>query len=338
MNEFSVTQLNTYIKSVFAAEEMLHNISVVGEVDGISVRGTAVWFSLKDRDAVISCVCWDKTRFVNIANGDKVSARGTVDYWNKAGKINFTVAFAAKFGVGDLLEQLRLLTEKLKAEGLFDKKKPLPSAVKRVGVITSRGGAVIHDIISVTRRRNKTVDIVLFPAAVQGDTAQDEILRGLEYFSTAKTVDIVIIARGGGAKEDLAVFNREPVARAVAGCPLPIVSAIGHETDTTLVDFVADLRAPTPSAAAEMVVPELRTDREIVIGFWSQMKNIILNKLQQLRAEVKNYENMLYLGLVSVTKNGKPVKSVRDVKINDDLLLRLNDGIINTKVVDKGGK
>jgi exodeoxyribonuclease VII large subunit len=338
MNEISVTQLNNYIKSVFVAEEMLHNISVVGEVDGISVRGSAVWFSLKDRDAVISCVCWDKTRFRGVENGDKVTARGTVDYWNKAGKINFTVAFAAKFGVGDLLEQLRQLTEKLKAEGLFDRKKPLPARVRRIGVITSRGGAVIHDIISVTRRRNRAVDIVLFPASVQGDAAEGEILRGIDYFSTAKTVDIVIIARGGGAKEDLNAFNSESVARAVAGCPLPVISAIGHETDTTLTDFVADLRAPTPSAAAEMAVPELKTNREIVTGLWRQIKNAVLNKFERLRAEIKNYENMLYLGLVTITKNGIPVKSVREVKINDDLLLRLNDGIIKAKVTDKNGK
>lgn len=317
---------------------MLHNISVAGEVDGISVRGNAVWFSLKDRDAVISCVCWDRTRFRDIMNGDRVTARGTVDYWNKAGKINFTVVFAVKFGVGDLLEQLRQLTEKLKAEGLFNKKKPLPAAVKRIGVITSSGGAVIHDIISVTRRRNKAVDIVLFPASVQGDTAEEEILRGIEYFSTARTVDIVIIARGGGAKEDLGVFNKESIARAVAGCPLPIVSAIGHETDTTLTDFVADLRAPTPSAAAEMVVPELKTDREVVVGLWKQIKNTILNKFERLRAEVKNYENMLYLGLVTITKNGKAVKHAKEVNINDDLLLRFNDGIIKAKVTDKNGK
>lgn len=329
--ELSVTQLNNYIKSVFVAEEMLHNVLLNGEVSGASVRGNGVWFTLRDREASIPCVCWDQTR-CKVKNGDQVTIRGTVDYWHKAGKINFNVHALVKTGAGDLLEQLKALTDKLKSEGLFDKKKAMPAKVKRIGVVSSRYGAVIHDIMTVTARRNPTVDIVLYPAAVQGENAAREICAGVSYFNRTQAVDLIIVARGGGSNEDLSCFNTESVARAVAGSVLPIVAAVGHETDFTLVDYVADLRAPTPSAAAEMVIPELISQRDVVLRLWSQMKYAITSRLQQVRTQALGFMNLFPKDFVAVAKDGQMVKSVHDVQPKDKLQICFNDGRIGVTV------
>lgn len=329
--ELSVTQLNNYIKSVFVAEEMLHNVLLQGEVSGASVRGSGVWFTLRDREAAIPCVCWDKTRCV-VKDGDQVTLRGSVDYWQKAGKINFNVQTLVKTGAGELLEQLKALTEKLRKEGLFNKKKALPTKVKRIGVVSSRYGAVIHDIMNVTKRRNPAVDIVLYPAAVQGENAAREICAGISYFNRTRQVDLVIVARGGGSNEDLSCFNLESVARAVAGSELPIVAAVGHETDFTLVDYVADLRAPTPSAAAEMVVPELVSEKDVVVRLWSQMKYAITSRLEQIRTRALGFMNLFPKDFVAVAKDGQVVKSIHAIKPKDKLQICFNDGRIGVTV------
>ncbi len=329
--ELSVTQLNNYIKSVFVAEEMLHNVLLTGEVSGASVRGNGVWFTLRDREATIPCVCWEQSRCA-VKNGDQVTVRGTVDYWQKAGKINFNVHALVKTGAGDLLEQLKALTEKLKKEGLFDKKKAMPAKVKRIGVVSSRYGAVIHDIMNVTKRRNPSVDIVLYPAAVQGENAVREVCAGIDYFNHTKNVDLIIVARGGGSNEDLSCFNTENIARAVAGSELPIVAAVGHETDFTLVDYVADLRAPTPSAAAEMVIPELISQKDVVLRLWSQMKYSITSRLQQVRTQALGFLNLFPKDFVAVAKDGQVVKSVRDLHPKDKLQICFNDGRIGVTV------
>ena len=329
--ELSVTQLNNYIKSVFVAEEMLHNVLLNGEVSGASLRGNGVWFTLRDLEASIPCVCWDQSR-CQVKNGDQVTVRGTVDYWQKAGKINFNVHALVKTGAGDLLEQLKALTEKLKSEGLFDKKKAMPAKVKRIGVVSSRYGAVIHDIMTVTKRRNPVVDIVLYPAAVQGENAVREICAGIAYFNRTQNVDLIIVASGGGSNEDLSCFNTENVARAVAGSTLPIVAAVGHETDFTLVDYVADLRAPTPSAAAEMVIPELVSQKEVVLRLWSQMKYAITSRLQQVRTQALGFLNLFPKDFVAVAKDGQVVKSVRDLHPKDKLQICFNDGRIGVTV------
>lgn len=329
--ELSVTQLNNYIKSVFVAEEMLHNVLLTGEVSGASVRGNGVWFTLRDREATIPCVCWEQSRCA-VKNGDQVTVRGTVDYWQKAGKINFNVHALVKTGAGDLLEQLKALTEKLKKEGLFDKKKAMPAKVKRIGVVSSRYGAVIHDIMNVTKRRNPSVDIVLYPAAVQGENAVREVCAGIDYFNRTKNVDLIIVARGGGSNEDLSCFNTENIARTVAGSELPIVAAVGHETDFTLVDYVADLRAPTPSAAAEMVIPELISQRDVVLRLWSQMKYSITSRLQQVRTQALGFLNLFPKDFVAVAKDGQVVKSVRDLHPKDKLQICFNDGRIGVTV------
>ncbi len=329
--ELSVTQLNNYIKSVFVAEEMLHNVLLTGEVSGVSIRNNGVWFTMRDHDAAVPCVCWEASR-CPVKDGDKVTVRGSVDYWQKAGKINFNVHALVKTGTGDLLAQLKALTDKLKAEGLFDRKRTLPTKVKRLGVVSSPYGAVIHDIITVAKRRNPSVDIVLYPATVQGEGAARELVAGIEYFSNHQTVDVVILARGGGSSEDLSVFNTESVARAVANCRLPVVTAVGHETDVTLVDYVADVRAATPSAAAELVVPELLSRKDQVRQLWSQLRYLITSRLTVARGVAQNFLHIFPKDFVAVAKNGQVVKSAKQVKPKDKLQICFSDGKIGVTV------
>lgn len=329
--ELSVTQLNNYIKSVFVAEEMLHNVLLTGEVSGVSVRGNGVWFTMRDREASVPCVCWEQSR-CPVKDGDQVTVRGTVDYWQKAGKINFNVHALVKTGAGELLAQLKALMAQLKQEGLFDRKKPLPTKVQRIGVVTSAYGAVIHDIMTVTKRRNPAVDIVLYPAAVQGENAAKEIAAGIAYFNRVRSVDVIIVARGGGSSDDLSCFNLESIARAVAGSTLPIVAAVGHETDFTLVDYVADLRAATPSAAAELVVPEVVSKKELVTRIWQQLKTMIVGRLQTVRSQARGFLNIFPPDFVAVAKNGKVIKSVKQIKPKDKLQICFNDGRIGVTV------
>lgn len=329
--ELSVTQLNNYIKSVFVAEEMLHNVLLTGEVSGVSIRNNGVWFTMRDHDAAVPCVCWEASR-CPVKDGDKVTVRGSVDYWQKAGKINFNVHALVKTGTGDLLAQLKALTDKLKAEGLFDRKRTLPTKVKRLGVVSSPYGAVIHDIITVAKRRNPSVDIVLYPATVQGEGAARELVAGIEYFSNHQTVDVVILARGGGSSEDLSVFNTESVARAVANCRLPVVTAVGHETDVTLVDYVADVRAATPSAAAELVVPELLSRKDQVRQLWSQLRYLITSRLTVARGVAQSFLHIFPKDFVAVAKNGQVVKSAKQVKPKDKLQICFSDGKIGVTV------
>ena len=282
----SVAQLNNYIKAVFDAEDMLHNVEVIGEISGANPRGSAIYFSLKDQDASIPCVYFMNSGGARpphpLLDGQKVVARGTVSYWHKAGKISFIVNRITEFGMGSIMQLFQQLQEKLRAEGLFDTaaKKQIPDNVKRIGVVTSRTGAVLHDIITVARRRNPNVDIVLVPTRVQGTSAEIDIARAIEILSNA-TVDVIIVARGGGSAEDLAPFNTETVARAVFASKIPVISAVGHETDFTLIDFVADLRAPTPSAAAELCVREITTDRDRALSAWQTIRANVWRKLDR---------------------------------------------------------
>lgn len=274
----SVSQLNTYIKQIFEAEELLFNISVKGEISGLKVPSKELaFFDLKDENSLIHCVCFEESVFKFFKNGDLVVARGTPKFYPKGGRLDFNVNKITHFGQGDLYLKFLQLKEKLTDEGLFDSKhkKNLPENIKRIGVITSETGAVIEDIINVATRRNPSVDIVIFPAKVQGIGAETEIVKGIEFFSEYN-VDVIIIARGGGSFEDLNVFNSEIIARSAFKCPKPLVSAIGHETDFTILDFVADVRAPTPSAAAELVVSDIK-EKHLIFKHQSMKLNTLMN-------------------------------------------------------------
>lgn len=281
----TVTQLNTYLKQVFDAEEMLHGISVFGEISGWTIiRGTA-YFTLKDASSMLSCVCFSADKFIEFKNGDSVMLIGSVTYYTKSGKLNFNVIRIERYGENILYQQFLELKNRLEALGYFgdDIKKPMPQNIRRIGVVSSEEGAVIQDIINIRTRRNASIDIVLYPVKVQGVNAEKEIAHGIEVLDKYD-IDVIVVARGGGSFEDLAPFNTEIVAKAVFNCSKPLVSAVGHETDYTIIDFCSDLRAPTPSAAAEILCCDLeerkRKYANIVSHLYKLSSNYISNKKQ----------------------------------------------------------
>lgn len=282
MEAMTVSQLNGYIKNIFDAEELLHNIPVVGEVFGVSTSRQITYFSLKDENATISCVCFYPAIASLIQEGKRVIITGSPNYYVKGGKLSFNVTRVEELGQGKLYEEFLKLKAKLEMEGLFDSlhKKPIPKSIKRIGVITSKDGAVIQDIKNVTWRRNPNVDIVLYPVKVQGINAEYDIANAIDKMSNYENVDVIIVARGGGSLEDLSAYNTEVVARATYNCDKPIVSAVGHEVDFTIIDFVSDLRAPTPSAAAEILTFNLYDKRQEITALTQRFVFNATNYLQ----------------------------------------------------------
>ena len=260
MNTITVTKFNNYVKNIFNAEELLHNINIVGEVFGVSFSKSATYFSIKDEESSLPCVCFYAELSGQFQEGEQVVVTGSPNFYTKSGRFNFVVSKVEKAGQGLLFQKFVELKEKLSREGLFDEahKKKMPESIKRIGVVTSKEGAVIQDIKNVTWRRNPSIDIVLYDTKVQGNDAEKEICAGINFFSTYDKVDVVIVARGGGSMEDLSAYNTEEVARTTYACQKPIISAVGHETDFTIIDFVSDLRAPTPSAAAELLTKDTK--------------------------------------------------------------------------------
>ena len=258
LKTLSVSELSHYVSSVFEAEELLHNVKVYGEVSGLSfVRGN-LYFSLKDENALIPCIMFGLNSNT-IKEGDQILATGTIKYYAKGGKLNLYVTAAVPYGSGILYQKFIELKNKLEQEGVFSSKykKQLPDEIKKVGVITSKTGAVVHDIQTVAHRRNPTLNIDVYPAKVQGSLAEQTIIKGLRYFDKQEDVDVIIIARGGGSIEDLQPFNTEVLARAIIQTSKPVISAVGHETDFTICDFASSVRAATPSEGAELVSKNL---------------------------------------------------------------------------------
>ena len=285
-NIVSISQFSNYIKGIFEAEYLLQNICVYGEVSSYNISNGIAYFTLKDENALLNCVMFSPKEKPNI--GDVIIAKGSPNYYIKGGRFSFNVTHIMPYGKGVLYEKFLMLKSKLEGKGYFDldRKKPLPERVKRIGVVTSATGAVIQDIIDVTRRRNNGVDIVLFPVKVQGIGAELEIANGINVFSGYDNVDIIIVARGGGSIEDLQPFNTEIVADAVYNCKKPLISAVGHETDFTIIDFCSDLRAPTPSAAAELAVAEKSKDLENLFYLLSKIENYVVDKLNLATKQV----------------------------------------------------
>ncbi len=266
MNEdwvFSVETLNEYVRRTLASDPMIRNIRLRGELSNLKRQSSGHWFfTLKDEAASISCAMFRQAAqavaFVP-RDGQSVTLTGSVGLYAKTGQYQFYADKMLQGGLGELYLRFEALKERLSKEGLFDPslKKPLPMLPRAVGIVTSRTGAVVHDICTVAWRRNPHVPLCLYPVSVQGDGAAAEIARGIDALDRAPQVDVIIIGRGGGSLEDLWAFNEEVVARAVSRCQTPIISAVGHETDVTISDFVADVRAATPSAAAELAVMRL---------------------------------------------------------------------------------
>jgi exodeoxyribonuclease VII large subunit len=258
---FTVAELSAEIRKLFDRE--FRDVWVAGEISGVKLAASGhYYFTLKERDAQIRCV-WFRSahRFFKFKPQDGMSAlaRGRIDVYEARGEYQLLVEHLEPQGQGALQFAFEQLKQKLAAEGIFDsaRKRPLPRYPARIGIVTSPRGAVIHDMLHILSRRFPGIHVRLYPAAVQGEGSAQEVARAIEYFSQSGWPDLVIVARGGGSVEDLWTFNEESVARAIAACSVPVVSAVGHETDVTITDFAADLRAPTPSAAAELVVPVL---------------------------------------------------------------------------------
>ena len=262
-SEYTVTQVNAYIKNMFTQDFLLKSITIKGEVSNCRYHPSGhIYFTLKDSGGAISCVMFrgdrDKggLRF-DMKEGQQVKASGTVDVYERDGKYQLYARKIELDGEGALFEKFEELKKKLAESGMFapEYKQPIPPYIKTLGIVTAPTGAAVRDIINVATRRNPHIQIILYPAIVQGDKAAESIVRGIETLSGGQ-VDVIIVGRGGGSIEDLWAFNEEIVAEAIFNCPIPIISAVGHETDTTIADYVADRRAPTPSAAAEIAVFE----------------------------------------------------------------------------------
>lgn len=261
-NVYSVKQVNSYVKNMFSQDFMLNHIYVKGEVSNCKYHTSGhIYFSLKDESGTIACVMFASARSglsFRMQEGQNVIVLGSVSVYERDGKYQLYAKEIILDGAGALYERFEALKKELEEMGMFaaEYKRPIPRYVKRVGIVTAPTGAAVRDIINISKRRNPYVQLILYPALVQGEGAAASIVRGIRMMEQ-QNVDVIIVGRGGGSMEDLWAFNEEAVARAIFECTIPIISAVGHETDTLISDYVADLRAPTPSAAAELAVYEL---------------------------------------------------------------------------------
>jgi len=281
----SVSDVNRYLKELLAGEPLLQGISVRGEISNFKQYPSGhCYFTLKDTNSALKCVMFrSRAQYLRFLpqNGMQVVAGGSIAVYERDGVYQLYVDSLIPEGTGDLALAFEQLKEKLAAEGLFDPagKQSLPAFPKKIGVVTSSAGAVLRDIYRVSKRRWPGIQLVLYPVQVQGEGAAEQIARGIDFFAEEYAVDVIIAGRGGGSMEDLWAFNEEPVVRAIAACPVPLISAVGHETDFTLADFAADVRAATPSQAAELAVP----DRSEVMR---QVENLTGQLTRQMQREL----------------------------------------------------
>lgn len=297
----SVSQLNNYIKKVMDNDFILRNSYVKGEISNLKLHNSGhIYFSLKDENSRINCIMF-KTYAEDLLflpqNGNNVILKGRVSVYQKDGVYQFYCEEMEKEGIGDLFLTFEKLKAKLQKEGLFDEehKKPIPRYVKRIGVITAPTGAAIRDIINVSRRRNSTVDLIIYPSLVQGEKASLQIEEGINYFETRDDIDLIILARGGGSLEELWAFNEENLAYAMYNCNKPIISGVGHETDFTICDFVSDRRAPTPSAAAEIAIFNLEGFNERLEVYRSKIFSVVENNIKSKYNNLNVLKNNLRL-------------------------------------------
>ncbi len=289
----TVSQLNYYIKKKIDGDANLRNILVEGEISNCKIYSSGhMYFGLKDEGSFLKAVMFrsavSKMAF-RPENGQKVIVKGSISVYERDGQYQIIVTSMQAAGIGDLYLAFEQLKQRLNQEGLFalSHKKPIPLYSPRIGVVTSPTGAVWHDIQNVATARFPSISLTLYPAAVQGDAAEGEVIAGIRYFNRHKNVDLLIVGRGGGSIEDLWTFNTERVARAIYESELPIISAVGHETDTTIADLVADRRAATPSQAAEMAVPALSDIENRLVMLKSSLVQTLHGGLENRRIKLK---------------------------------------------------
>lgn len=297
-NVYTVKQVNAYIKNMFTQDFMLNRIYVKGEVSNCKYHTSGhIYFSLKDESGTIACVMFAGQRSglsFRMQEGQQVVVLGSVSVYERDGRYQLYAKEIILDGAGLLYERFQALKNELEEMGMFapEYKKPIPPYVKTVGIVTAPTGAAVRDIINIASRRNPYVQLILYPALVQGDGAAESIVKGIRLLEQ-KGVDVMIVGRGGGSIEDLWAFNEEIVARAVFDCQIPVISAVGHETDTTIIDYVADLRAPTPSAAAELAVYEHRALEAALMDDESRMRRMMSQKLYVARLRLEKYQTRM---------------------------------------------
>ena len=301
-SEYTVTQVNAYIKNMFTQDFLLKSLTVKGEVSNCKYHSSGhIYFTIKDAGGAIACVMFrgDRERGglrFNMQEGQQVKVTGSIDVYERDGRYQLYARQIELDGAGALYERYEELKKRLAETGLFaeEYKQPIPKYIHTLGVVTAPTGAAVRDIINVATRRNPHIQIILYPAIVQGDQAAESIVKGIQALAQ-RQVDTIIVGRGGGSIEDLWAFNEEIVAQAIFDCPIPIISAVGHETDTTIADYVADRRAPTPSAAAELAVYEYSRFEQDVQDYAYSLHRSMDRKIDLLRAREDRYKETLRL-------------------------------------------
>ncbi|MBO5178849.1 MAG: exodeoxyribonuclease VII large subunit [Clostridia bacterium] len=325
----TVSQLNNYIKTLVDRDEFLNNVYIKGEISNFKRHYTGhLYFTLKDGDSLIKCVMFKTyTSYLKFEpqDGMAVLILGTVAVYERDGVYQIYAKGMEADGLGALHVAYEQLKEKLEAKGMFDEKykKKIPTLPKSIGVVTSKTGSVIKDIINVTTRRFPRVNIKIFPAAVQGEGAAETIVSGIKYFNEMKNVDIIIIARGGGSLEDLWPFNEEITANAIFDSEIPVISAVGHETDFTIADFVADLRAPTPSAAGELAVPDINEINWKLANIKRNLVTLLNKKIEIMEQRYKRVMNSV------IFKN--PASGIRQRAMSVDAYVQRIESAIQIK-------
>lgn len=322
LKTLSVGEVNNYVKKLVENDFILKNLNVKGEISNLKFHSSGhIYFSLKDENSKVNCIMF-KNNAVNLdfrlEEGMKVEIKARLGVYHKEGTYQLYCENIKKAGIGELFEEFHKLKKELSEEGIFDQKykRALPKFPKRIGIITARTGAAVRDIINVIQRRNKSLDIILYPAKVQGENAADSIIEGIRYFNNEKSVDVIILGRGGGSIEELWAFNNRDLAYEIFNSRIPTVSAVGHEVDFTISDFVSDTRAPTPSAAGELVSPSLQ-----------EMINDLLNKKEFLHRAVdrrflnaKRDVDLLYKGLKGNNPTHIIEKRIKEVNTLEEKL------------------
>ena len=325
----TVTELNKYIKDKFEKDEYLAELLIKGEISNFKNHYTGhMYFTLKDEKSLIKCVMFktyaQKLNFIP-KDGMKVIILGGVSVFERDGVYQIYVKAIQEDGLGDLYKKYQQLKEKLEKQGLFDisHKKKIPMMPKIIGVLSSQTGSVIRDIINVSTRRNPNVYIRLLPVPVQGEGASEKIAYGIDYMNKNKLADVLILARGGGSLEDLWPFNEEIVANSIYNSEIPIISAVGHETDFTIADFVSDLRAPTPSAAAELAVPDIYEVNQKLNSYKDRLRMALVKKVEFMR--------LRYEKCMSSSVFKEPTRRINDNYMKIDIYIKQIENIIRQK-------
>lgn len=349
MKVFTVSQVNRIIKDLVDNEVILEDIMVTGELSSFSITRGIAYFTLKDNETMLSCIQFGAKKEFKI--GDSVQCKGNIKYYAKMGKLSFNALTIELCGQGELYKKFLEMKEKLSAEGLFDEehKIPLPKFIKSIGVVTSKTGAVLQDIKNIALRRNPNLNIYVYDAQVQGNLAVEQVIEGINYFDNFSDVDVIIVARGGGSLEDLIPFNDEKLARIAYICNTPLISAVGHETDFSILDFVADLRAPTPSAAAELVTYNnadlIRYVKDTFLSIQNKIDSMLreyTDNVSLLTADIEHEmstlvnDQILYLNSIIDKVDRAMDNSVDTARYKVDILLNTLDRQNPVKILKSG--